>query len=167
MTDTTTVAAHVAAATKAKIIRRASTTPKAVTKAKPTAKPAKATAPIKAKTARVAKPSVPLYNFHSGYTGVSDAINNGVSRQPVDHARFGQFMNASLTDRDEQAMRMLRTKFAEKPFERRNLDVGILRRLGERGCITHVGGSAVDPLATYRLTNKGMGRAPARAKKAA
>lgn len=169
-TETSTTATE---APKVKRIRRPSaTTPSKATVTKPKAtktatKPIKAAKPVAAPKAP--KPPAPKYAFSTGYAGPSDALNSRASRTPIDLSRFGQFTGSVMTERDETAVKALRKQFGEKPFARQNLDAGIIRRLGERGCIVHVSGANNASDAMFRLTNKGLGKAdaPKRTRKAA
>jgi hypothetical protein len=106
-----------------------------------------------------AKPVIAKHQFQSAHTGASDVVNARPSRQAIDYSKFGTLTQAPLTARDEAAIASFRKEFGPKAFERGNLDTGILRRLGERGVIVHVDGSAVDPKATFKLTAKGLGKA--------
>lgn len=167
-TTTASEATADAAAPKAK--RTTKVKPKPAPKAKEAAKPA-ATKPVKPKPTpkaeRPTKPSIPAHTFKSGYDGPSDVLTSNASRTAIDLSRFGQHVSAPMTARDEAAVAGLRSTFGAKAFQRSNLDAGILRRLGERGCIVHVSGSAVEATATFRLTNKGLGKAEPRARKVA
>jgi hypothetical protein len=106
----------------------------------------------KASAKTVAKPTVQMHDFTSGWTGESDGVNRRVSRTPIDASRFGSLMDAPLTERDQKNLAALRSQFAGRQFERGNLDAGILRRLGERGYIQHVSGGNNDANAVFKLT---------------
>lgn len=113
-----------------------------------TAKPAKAAAP-KATASNVAKPSMPRHDYKLPQ-GVS-GLNARASRTSINFKAFGSLPNAHLTDRDNKNIAALKGEFGKGPFQRGNIDSGVLRRLGERGIIAHVSGSDVDPQATFRF----------------
>jgi hypothetical protein len=141
-----------APARKARVIR------KPAAKAAPVkpavkAKPAKASAKPAVK-ARPAKPSVPLHNIATTWTGASSVVNARPTKTPIDYSRFGTMTDMAMSDRDIKSLSDLRKTFEKRAFQRANIDAGILRRLGERGYIEHVNGSAVDPLATFKLTSR-------------
>lgn len=116
-------------------------------------KPATVAAP---KAEKVAKPTVPVHSFESGYTGASGPLNARPSKTPIDFGKFGSLADKALTDRDRESIAAIRAEFQGKQFSRSNVDAGILRRLGERGYLAHVAGSDVSPLATFKLTSKAM-----------
>jgi hypothetical protein len=122
---------------------------KAKTAPKTAAAPKKAAAP---------KPSVETYGFRSGWSGPSDLVNARISRTKLDPSVFNRNPKANVTQRDTDAMIALRSQFGDKPFERRNCDAGILRRLMERGLAQHVGGDCNAAVGTFRLTKAGMGK---------
>lgn len=139
--------------------------------AKTTDAKAKATQPpkqdAKPKAApKAEKPTVAMHQFATAYDGPSTGLNTRVSRTPVQIERFGSLLDAPMTDRDQKNLEAIRKEFGSSNFERRNIDTGILKRLGERGCLVHVAGTAVDPKATFKLTAKGLGRPEPRARKA-
>jgi hypothetical protein len=106
---------------------------KTTTKAKATATPA--TEAPAASTKKVAAPTIEKYAFSSGWTGPSDGANKNLTRTAVDTSRFGQFPLANMTERDDKNLRALKATFGNKEFDVRNLDAGIIKRLGERGYI--------------------------------
>lgn len=116
-----------------------------------TAKKAAAAAP---KKERVARPSVAMHSFQSSYGGPSGPLNARLSRTPIDYGKFNSLSSAPLTDRDRKSLDAIRSTFKQGQFARSNVDAGILRRLGERGYLSHVSGSDVAPDAQFRLTKK-------------
>lgn len=124
----------------------AKTAPKTATK------PAKAAAKIV--KAKPAKPSVPLHSIKSNWSGVSDVANLRTTRTPIAVEKFGKLIGAAMTDRDRKALQALRNQFKQGEFTRANIDAGILRRLGERGFLTHVSGSNVAADAKFKLTTR-------------
>lgn len=105
------------------------------------------------------KPSVEVYGFKSGWTGPSDVTNARVSKTKIDPARFNAFPNGAVTQRDQDAMVALRSQFKAGPFERRNVDAGILRRLMERGLANAVDAKDVNaPTSKFALTKAGLGQ---------
>lgn len=168
MNTTTTTNTAETVADKPKVIRKPrAQKPKVEATAEPKVEPKVKAAP-KPKAEKPVKPSIPIYNFDTGYVdGPSDTLNTRVSRTPVDLGRFGAFPNATMTARDQASVEALRKQFGTKNFERRNLDAGVLRRLGERGCIEHVSGDEVSANTSFKLTRKGLGLPEARAKRTA
>ena len=102
---------------------------------------------------KAAKPKAVKYDFQPGWTGDSSGVNLRVSRTPIPVDRFGT-SQGPLTDRDRANLAELRQQFGGKAFERANLDAGILRRLGERGYLSHVSGEPSEESAKFKLTNK-------------
>lgn len=137
---------------KASTIKRAAKAASAA-KVRPAPK-AKQAAPEAPKAKPVARPTVQMHNFSSGWTGESDGVNRNVSRTPIPVDRFGTLTSAPLTERDQKNLDALRKQFGGKHFERGNLDAGILRRLGERGYIEHVRGASNEATAVFRLTGR-------------
>jgi hypothetical protein len=113
----------------------------ASTKTKARASKAAATAKTTAAPKAVATPAVELYGFRSGWTGPSDGANKNLSRTKIDPARFNMYPQGNMTERDDKNLKALKATFGQKPFERRNVDAGIIRRLMERGYVRHVSGS--------------------------
>lgn len=101
-----------------------------------------------------ARPSVPMYQFSSGWTGASDGQNTRLSRTPIDATRFGSLADAPLTERDQKNLTALTAMFGKKQFTRANIDAGIIRRLGERGFVEHVSGAANEATACFKLTSR-------------
>jgi hypothetical protein len=129
-------------------------TPVAKGKPAPTAKAKATPKPETPKANTVAKPSIPMHDLHSDWSGPSDVANSRVSRTPIDPSKFGTLLNAKLTERDQKALATLREQFGFKGFQRANVDAGILRRLGERGFIEHVSGSDNSADAVFKLTKR-------------
>jgi len=107
----------------------------------------------KAKVVKAAKPTLVKHDFATGWSGDSAGVNLRVSRTPIDVSRFGS-SNGPLTERDRANLTSFREQFGNKPFERSNLDAGIIRRLGERGYLAHVSGGSNEATAKFKLTNK-------------
>ena len=142
------------------------TTAKLAPEKKTLKRPTKTAQAAKAVTAatpkRAVKPAVPMHQIAmNGYAGVSGVANERLSRTAINYDKFGTLKDAAMTDRDQKALQALRDEFGKNVFTRANLDAGIIRRLGERGRLEHVGGSPVDPLAKFRLTKLGLGQASA------
>jgi hypothetical protein len=109
---------------------------------------------VAAATKTVAKPTVQMHTFSTEWSGASDAVNQNVSRTPIDSSRFGTLLDAKMTERDIKNLAAMRAQFGHRQFERGNLDAGILRRLGERGYVTQVSGGHNDANAVFKLTNR-------------
>lgn len=121
-----------------------------ITKTKRAAKikPIPAATP-KAAAPKAAKPTVAKYDLAIPHT--SNVINGEPSKRPLDFSTFGTMRDAKLTQRDLDSIEALRSEFGRNRFERGNLDVGVLRRLGERGKLIYVSGGAMDPNAKFKL----------------
>lgn len=97
---------------------------------------------------------VPQHELPTSYMGASKAVNLRKSRTLLPLESFGSKIDAILTDRDNDAIKALKTKYGRSEFQRGNLDAGIIRRLGERGIIEHVSGDAMSPQTTFKLTER-------------
>jgi hypothetical protein len=114
----------------------------------------KAKAQTKTAAKAVAQPTVELYGFRSGWTGPSDGANKNLSRTKIDPSRFNAYPQGNMTERDDKNLKALRSAFGTKPFERRNVDAGILRRLMERGYVKHVSGNPDARDGMFAVTTK-------------
>jgi len=134
------------------------TAPKATRKLKAPTKAAAPKAAAAPKVEKVAKPSVMSHKFGTDYSGASGPLNARPSKTAIDFGKFGSLLDAALTDRDRKSLASIRREFQKKTFVRANVDAGILRRLGERGLLEHVGGSNVAPDATFKLTARAFSK---------
>ncbi len=82
--------------------------------------------------------------------------NNGASKAAVKVEKFNTLVGYSLTDRDLTGLRAIKTDYNDGVFHRGNIDVGVLRRLGERGLVQYVGGDTASIDARFRLSPTGL-----------
>lgn len=114
---------------------------KLVVKAKPTPKKVVSTTVSRA-----------VHGVESAYQGQSPVTNTRKSYTPVTTNNFGRFLDAPMSERDVAGLKML-VKLAGpgKIFQRKDVDAGLLRRLGERGRIQHVKGTPLNELGQFRV----------------
>lgn len=151
------------------VTRKIVTKPALPVKAAPAAKApaAKAVTVAKSDIAKIVVPAREprvkvertVHDIVSPYTGPSTGLNARKSRTALDLSMFGTKPDYVLTERTEKVGRALRAKYAGRPFERANIDAGILKYLGIKGYVEHVGGDG--EAAQFRFTADGLKHLPA------
>lgn len=133
--------------------------------AKPAAKVApKAAAPVEAKAPpkvvvkAKAEPKERVSTFAkhevtAAYQGPSTGLNKRKSLAVIPHNEFGTKPDYVLTTRSEQVAKALKDKYAKTPFQRMNLDAGILKFLVWRGKVKPISGDGRSPNDTYQFVD--------------
>jgi hypothetical protein len=131
---------------------------KAPEPAKPEAVKTKPAPVIAIPATRERAPKAPRadHGIVSAYVGPSLGLNKRKSTTALDLSQFGADPNYILTSRTEQVGKALKAKYGNAPFERANADAGILKYLGRKGYIEHVGGDPGSETCKFRFTAAGM-----------
>lgn len=87
------------------------------------------------------------------YAGESVPVNARQSRVAIDFAQFGTKPDQNITPRTQSVYDALKAQYGGQPFQRGNIDSGVLKFLGAKGWIAHVSGGPSDPGAQFRITN--------------
>jgi hypothetical protein len=87
------------------------------------------------------------------YAGESVPVNARQSRVAIDFSQFGTKPDQNITPRTQAVYDALKAQYGGQPFQRGNIDSGVLKFLGAKGWISHVSGGATDPGAQFRITN--------------
>lgn len=133
-----------------KVLKRVART---VSVAKPARKAVIKPKPVlKAKVKPATTVSRAVHGVESAYQGQSPVTNTRKSYTPVSTNNFGKFLDAPMSDRDVAGLKML-VKLAgpSRIFQRKDVDAGLLRRLGERGKLAHVKGTPLNELGQFKV----------------
>jgi len=122
--------------------------------------------PKKAAPVQVAAPSSPARRSRSDrvtygdlpvtYTGMSPYVNKRPSKTVIPVAEFGSKPSMTLHQRTELALKDWKARFGNRPFQRGNLDAGVLKLLGWRGFIRHVDGDPASDKCQFVFTRDGL-----------
>ena len=96
------------------------------------------------------------HGISTKYAGPSKGTNQRKSRTVIPVSEFGSKKDMVLTERTQAILTPMRAKYGNKPFQRGDLDAGVLKFAIWKGHVNVISGDGTSEGDTYSFTKDGL-----------